>query len=37
MFEIKTKILSTMNGLWLQLDHYQNLKMKESEDAQVLK
>ena len=49
IFEIKTKISSTKQGthldtyynlmksFWLELDHYQNIKMKCSDDAVMLK
>ena len=38
LYEIKTKISVTdyynvINGVWLELDHYDNLKMKCSEDT----
>ena len=32
-----TEYYNTLNGLWLELDHYQNMKMKDNKDAQALK
>jgi len=31
-----TEKYNVMNGLWLELDHYHNLKMKCSKDTQIL-
>ena len=33
---IVTKYYNKMNGLWLELDHYQDIKMVCSEDAATL-
>jgi len=32
-----TNYYNTLNALWLELDRYQNLKMKDSKNAQTLK